>query len=166
MVPELAELAVNRGFSMMVFGSAEGVAEQAAQMLRDRNPGLDITGYGGPFFGDVADMDPQVLDVIREARPDILCVALGHPKQERWIEEYRDKLEVPVLVGVGGSLDFIVGTKARAPKWMQRSGLEWVHRLASEPRRLWRRYLIGNTQFVAGVLSDGGRRLLRSRAHR
>ncbi len=161
LVPELAALAASRSYSMMVFGSAEGVAEKAAEILRANNPGLIITGFGGPFFDRVTDMSDDVLDVIRDARPDILCVALGHPKQERWIEEYRDKLDVPVLVGVGGSLDFIVGTKARAPKWMQRAGLEWTHRFATEPRRLWKRYTRDLTVFgprVLRQLRDMGKR--------
>jgi N-acetylglucosaminyldiphosphoundecaprenol N-acetyl-beta-D-mannosaminyltransferase len=161
LVPELAALAASRSYSMMVFGSAEGVAEKAAEILRVNNPGLIITGFGGPFFDRVTDMSDDVLDVIRDARPDILCVALGHPKQERWIEEYRDKIDVPVLVGVGGSLDFIVGTKARAPKWMQRVGLEWTHRFATEPRRLWKRYTRDLTVFgprVLRQLRDMGKR--------
>lgn len=161
LVPELAALAVTRGYSMMVFGSAEGVAEKAADILRTNNPGLTITGFGGPFFDRVTDMDDAVLEVIRDARPDILCVALGHPKQERWIEEYRDKIDVPLLVGVGGSLDFIVGTKSRAPMWMQKTGLEWTHRFATEPRRLWKRYTRDLTVFGPRVLRQvrdmGGR---------
>ena len=140
LVPELAAMAAGRGYSMMLFGSGPGVAESVAATLGARHPGLRIIGYGGPLFDRVSDMDDEVLDVIRTAAPDILCVALGHPKQEHWIETYRDKLDVPVFIGVGGSLDFIAGTKARAPVWIRKIGLEWLHRLVTEPRRLAKRY--------------------------
>ncbi len=140
LVPALVERAQRDGYRILLFGSAPGTAETAAAVLRDRWPGADVLGYGGPFFEDVEDMDDEALDIIREARPDVVCVALGHPKQERWIKYYGPKIDAPVMIGVGGTLDFIAGTKARAPEWMQRNGLEWLHRLLSEPRRLGRRY--------------------------
>ena len=140
LVPELAAMAASRDYSMMLFGSGPGVAESVAAILGARHPGLRIIGYGGPIFDRVTEMDDEVLDVIRTAAPDILCVALGHPKQEHWIKAYRDKLDVPVLIGVGGSLDFIAGTKSRAPVWIREIGLEWLHRLVTEPRRLAKRY--------------------------
>jgi N-acetylglucosaminyldiphosphoundecaprenol N-acetyl-beta-D-mannosaminyltransferase len=140
LVPELAALAAQHEYSMMLFGSAPGVAESVAATLASRHPGLRIIGYGGPMFDRGNEIDDEVLDVVRTAAPDILCVALGHPKQEYWIDAYRDKLDVPVLIGVGGSLDFIAGTKSRAPVWIREIGLEWLHRLATEPRRLAKRY--------------------------
>jgi N-acetylglucosaminyldiphosphoundecaprenol N-acetyl-beta-D-mannosaminyltransferase len=152
LVPELAEMAARRGYSMMLFGSGPGVAESVAATLGERHPGLRITGYGGPIFDRVRDMDDDVLDVIRTAAPDILCVALGHPKQEHWIEAYRDKLDVPVLIGVGGSLDFIAGTKRRAPVWIRKVGLEWLHRLVTEPRRLANRYARDFVRFTPLVV--------------
>lgn len=148
LVPELAALAARQGYSMMLFGSAPGVAESVAATLATRHPDLRITGYGGPMFVRGNEIDDEVLVVVRNAAPDILCVALGHPKQEYWIDAYRDKLDVPVLVGVGGSLDFIAGTKARAPVWIREIGLEWLHRLATEPRRLAKRYARDFVQFT------------------
>ena len=116
------------------------MAEEAAELLSKEHPGASIVGAGGPMFDDVEDMDRAALDDIIAARPDIVCVALGHPKQERWIEAHRHAIGAPLMVGVGGSLDFIVGRKHRAPAWMQRTGLEWLHRMLTEPGRLGRRY--------------------------
>ena len=140
LVPALAECAARRGYRIYLFGSAPGVAEEAAELLSKEHPGAMIVGAGGPMFADVEDMDRAALDDIIAARPDIVCVALGHPKQERWIEAYRHEIGAPLMVGVGGSLDFIVGRKRRAPAWMQRTGLEWLHRMLTEPGRLGRRY--------------------------
>jgi N-acetylglucosaminyldiphosphoundecaprenol N-acetyl-beta-D-mannosaminyltransferase len=162
LVPELAALSAERDFSMMLFGAAPGVAESVATILQTRHPGLRVIGFGGPMFDRVTDMDDEVLDVIRSAAPDILCVALGHPKQEHWIETYRDKLDVPVLIGVGGSLDFIAGTKARAPAWTHRLGLEWCHRLLTEPRRLARRYARDLFRYAPAVI----RQAFEMRPHR
>ena len=152
LVPELAALAVRRNYSIMLFGSGPGVAESVAATLGERHPGLRITGYGGPIFDRVTEMGDEVLDVIRTTAPDILCVALGHPKQEYWIDAFRDKVEVPVLIGVGGSLDFIAGTKARAPVWIREIGLEWLHRFVTEPRRLGKRYARDFVRFAPLVL--------------
>lgn len=154
LVPALAERAAREGYRMYLFGSADGVAERAAALLEERYPGAVVTGTGGPQFRRVDDMDPGVLEEIRDARPDILCVALGHPKQERWIARHRAALGVPVLIGVGGTLDFLVGAKRRAPQWMRRAGLEWAHRVATEPRRLAGRYARDLTHYFPLVLQQ------------
>ena len=147
LVPLLAEMSLKRGYRLVFFGAGPSIAEDAAAMLSARFPGADIHGLACPFFDRVEDMSPELLDQLRDLRPDILCVALGNPKQERWISYYAEKLGTPVMIGVGGSLDFIVGSKRRAPEWMQHSGLEWLHRLSTEPRRLWRRYARDLAQF-------------------
>ena len=117
LVDSLARLAAAGHITMHLFGAAPGVAEEAASRLRARHPGATVThGTSGPQFSNVADMDPAVLLEIRNARPDVLCVALGNPKQEWWIEHYGPELQVPVLIGVGGTLDFIVGQRRRAPR--------------------------------------------------
>ena len=89
-----------------------------------------------------------MIERINQAHPDILWVGLGAPKQERWMADHVGKLQVPVTIGVGAAFDFHSGAKKQAPYWMQRSGLEWLYRLGSEPKRLWRRYLINNPWFV------------------
>lgn len=140
LVEALTARAAACGWTIYLFGAAPGVAEQAARLLGDRHPGARVIGDSGPRFADVDAMDPAALDRIRAADPDILLVALGNPKQERWIQRYATELAIPVLIGVGGTFDFIVGRRRRAPEWMQRLGLEWLYRTLQEPARLGRRY--------------------------
>ncbi len=142
LVPALAEFAALKGLSIYLLGAGPGIAARAAEILTERYPGLRIVGVKSPPFCPVIDMAPAIVEEIKAANPDILMVALGNPKQEKWIEMYGREVAVPVMIGVGGSLDFITGNTRRAPRWMQRLGLEWMHRLWCEPRRLWRRYVI------------------------
>ncbi len=140
LVPALVERAAERGYRVYFFGAAPTVAAAAADVLRERYPGAQIVADAGPMFADPADMDPAALVPIKAARPDICCVALGNPKQELWIDRFGADVGAPVMIGVGGTLDFVSGAKRRAPDWAQRSGMEWVHRAITEPRRLMRRY--------------------------
>jgi N-acetylglucosaminyldiphosphoundecaprenol N-acetyl-beta-D-mannosaminyltransferase len=141
MVPQLAERAAQKGHSIFLLGAGPGVAERAATLLCERYPELKIAGVLAPPFSPVLEMDPQLVETVKAAHPDILLVAFGNPKQEKWIAMHRHELGVPVMIGVGGSLDFLTGTTQRAPLWMQRMGLEWLHRMLQDPRRLWRRYV-------------------------
>lgn len=141
-VPSLAARAAQKGYSLYLFGAAPGVAKKAGEILQQRNPGLTIAGVASPPIASILEQDLTVLEDIANARPDILMVALGNPKQEKWIGMYGRQLKVPVMIGVGGSLDFLAGQVKRAPQWMQKTGLEWLFRLIQEPRRLWRRYVI------------------------
>lgn len=137
----LCERAAGRGHRIFLLGAPEGVAEEAAEKLRARYPGLQIVGTECPPFRKLSDDEhAQLIDRIRVARPDLLFVAFGQPKGERWIFENHERLGVPVSVQVGASLEFAAGRFARAPRWMQNSGLEWVFRLLQEPRRLFLRY--------------------------
>jgi exopolysaccharide biosynthesis WecB/TagA/CpsF family protein len=140
LVPALAARSAAAGWRIHLFGSAPGTAERAAELLIERFPGALITGDSGPFINDVSQIDEALLATLVAADPDILCVALGNPKQEKFIRAYRQRLGAPVMIGIGGTLDFIVGGRRRAPRWVQRIGLEWVVRAAQEPRRLGRRY--------------------------
>jgi N-acetylglucosaminyldiphosphoundecaprenol N-acetyl-beta-D-mannosaminyltransferase len=115
---------------------------KAASILQARFPELRFAGVQSPMYRVGEEIEPDVLADIQAADPDILMVAVGNPKQEKFIQRYRHILNVPVMIGVGGSLDFIAGKTRRAPKWMQSTGLEWLHRLMQEPRRLFRRYLV------------------------
>ena len=134
-------LAARASWHIHLFGSSPGTAEAAAELLRVRYPGSLVTGCSGPVMRDVRRVDDDVLDEIRRLDPDILCVALGNPKQEQFIDAHRSRLKSPVMIGVGGTFDMLTGGKERAPNWVQRIGLEWVVRLAQEPRRLAGRYL-------------------------
>ena len=143
LVPALAERAAARGYSIYFLGAAPGIAAEAANILFRKHPDLIVAGVHAPPFSSVLDMDPGMIDDIKAAQPDILLVAFGNPKQEKWIGMNRHQLGVPVMIGVGATLDFIVGNRRRAPLWMQRSGLEWLYRLIQEPSRMWRRYGVG-----------------------
>jgi N-acetylglucosaminyldiphosphoundecaprenol N-acetyl-beta-D-mannosaminyltransferase len=141
MVPRLAELASRRGYGMFLLGASEQSSLAAAEVLKERFPRLRIVGRYCPPISDLADMDhEQILSRIEQADPHILLVAMGHPKQEKWLAMHRDRLRVPLCMGVGASLDFLAGVVSRAPLWMQRTGLEWLYRAAQEPRRLAQRY--------------------------
>jgi len=147
LVPELATVAAREGISFYFLGAAEGVAQKAADMLVQENPGLRIAGVHAPTIEEVSTRDPSIAQRIRDANPDVLFVAFGAPKQDKWIAEHLEQLGVPVNIGVGGTFDFITGRTTRAPMWIRRAGLEWLHRLCSEPRRLWRRYFSDITYF-------------------
>jgi len=104
-----------------------------------------------PFRALTAEEDAAVVERIRAASPDIVWVGIGSPRQEMWMAAHLERLHAPVLVGVGAAFDFLSGNKPQAPRWLQRSGLEWLFRLGSEPARLWRRYVLGYPLFVVLV---------------
>lgn len=141
MVPALAERAAQRGYSMYLLGAGPGIAAQAGAILQARYPGLRIVGIESPPNVPLTDMDASILHNIHSAQPDILLVAFGNPKQEKWIHMHAHELYVPICIGVGGTFDMIAGVTRRAPLWMQRIGMEWSYRLMQEPKRLWKRYV-------------------------
>ncbi len=151
LVPRLAEAARDRGLSLYAVGGAPGVAERALRILQERYPGLRVAGWESPPMAPLHQMDHEaLLRGIREARPDILLVAFGAPKQDKWIRLHLGDWDVPVAIGVGGSLDFIAGVQSRAPGWIRRIGLEWLWRMAGQPRRLFKRYFL-DFLFLAGM---------------
>lgn len=149
LLPRLCAVAVDKGYRVFFLGGREGAARKTAEVLKARHPGLQVAGYYAPPFGFEKDEaeNEKVVRMIKEAKPDILFVGLGAPKQEKWIFRYKDEYRVPVSVGIGGSFELIAGVVKRAPVWMQRAGLEWFWRLMMEPRRLWRRYIIEDLVF-------------------
>ncbi len=155
LVPALGARAARTGMRLALFGAGPGVAERAAARLRTTNPELDVVADSGPSFGSVDDLSIGDLDWLVRANPDICCVAFGNPKQELFIDRFGDALGIPVMIGVGGTLDFLVGVQRRAPRWMQRSGLEWTHRLVSDPRRLTGRYLRDALVFLPKLAQQG-----------
>lgn len=141
LVPILAREAADVGASVFLLGGEHGVARQAGDRLLAENPSLQIAGWLEPPRASLDDMDhDSILAAIGAARPDILLVALGNPKQDLWIDRHRDRLPVTVAIGVGCVFEILAGRHHRAPEWMQSAGLEWLHRLREEPRRLLRRY--------------------------
>jgi N-acetylglucosaminyldiphosphoundecaprenol N-acetyl-beta-D-mannosaminyltransferase len=137
-VQRVAELAARRGYRLFLLGAAEGVADLCAQRLSNKYPNLQIVGtYSG---SPAVEEEDEIVALIKQAKPDVLFVAYGAPQQDKWIARNLERLEVPLAMGVGGAFDFIAGVAVRAPRWMQRLGLEWLHRLYHEPWR-WRRML-------------------------
>jgi N-acetylglucosaminyldiphosphoundecaprenol N-acetyl-beta-D-mannosaminyltransferase len=162
LVPLLIDASRSNGCHVHVFGSSVAVADAARTMLQERYPGARFSIDPGPMIADVREVPDDVLDSIAEVDADILCIALGNPKQERFIQAHRSRLGAPVMMGVGGSLDMLVGLRRRAPIWMQRLGLEWVARAAQEPRRLGRRYA-HDIRVIAPAFLDEWRISLRRR---
>ena len=146
LVPALAARAAQEGLSLFLCGAAPGVAERAAEELRRRHPSLRIVGVAAPPREELD--SPALIEEINGARADILVLAFGAPIQEIWMERHRERLAVGVAIGAGAGIDFLAGVQRRAPAWMQRAGLEWAYRLAREPRRLWRRYLVRDPLFA------------------
>ncbi|MBI1881140.1 MAG: WecB/TagA/CpsF family glycosyltransferase [Chloroflexi bacterium] len=136
LVVRLAKLSHQKGYRLYFLGAQPGVAEKAIEKLRVLYPNLQVAGCyaGSPSFEE----NEAILQRILPTRPDILLVAYGAPRQDKWIVRNLDRLQIPVCIGVGGSFDFIAGTAQRAPVWLQRLGLEWLHRLLTQPWR-WRR---------------------------
>ena len=140
LVRRICERAVEKRYSVYLLGAAPGVAEEAAGVLAARCPGLRVAGTHHGYFGEAE--EAEIVREIAEARPDILFVALGAPRQEKWIRRHMGALQAPVAIGVGGTLDVIAGRMARAPEWMQRAGLEWLYRVLREPKRLPRMWAL------------------------
>jgi N-acetylglucosaminyldiphosphoundecaprenol N-acetyl-beta-D-mannosaminyltransferase len=143
---------VPRGWQHFYYGGADGVAESLAARMTKRFPGLLMAGTYSPPVAPVEDLcSDEVAAAINDSEADIVWIGLGTPKQDLWMARMRARLTAPVLIGVGAAFDFHTGRVPQAPAWMQAHGLEWLYRLVHEPRRLWRRYLVGNTWFLWDV---------------
>ncbi|MDP6875852.1 MAG: WecB/TagA/CpsF family glycosyltransferase, partial [Alphaproteobacteria bacterium] len=135
-----------RGFKPYFLGAREEILSQAMAQLRADHPDLQIAGCRNGYF--TAEEEDQIVAEIRDSGAHCLFVAISSPTKERFLHQHRDHLGVPYLMGVGGALDVVAGKVQRAPIWMQSTGLEWLYRLAQEPRRMWRRYLVTNSIFL------------------
>ena len=151
-VPELCRLAAKSGYVLYLLGGVEGVAEKASQALVSRLPGLVVAGWHHGFFDKAA--CPEVLDAIRRANPDLLLVGFGNPLQEEWICRFKDELPGCVALGVGALFHFLAGVEPRAPALVRRMRCEWVFRLLVAPRKKWRRYVLGNPQFLWRICKE------------
>jgi len=149
----LCEESITKGYRHYFYGGNEGVPELLKTRLEERFPGIKVVGtYSPPFRFLTDEEDENIVKTINKAKPDIVWVGLGAPRQERWMAKHVDRLEAPILIGVGAAFDFNAGLKKQAPPWIQKSGFEWLFRLSREPRRLWRRYLRNNPLFVFLIL--------------
>lgn len=163
--PELmrrySDRCVERGHRVWLYGGRDqGALVQLALQLRRRHPGIRIVGgYAPPFRPLTGEEEDAICAQVNEAKPDVLWVGIGVPKQEKWMARMRERLEVPVMCAVGAAFDFHAGRISQAPGWMQERGLEWTYRIAQEPRRLLPRYLYYNPRFMLAF----GRQLARER---
>jgi len=152
----MSERSPRLGYRHFFYGGSPGVAERLAESLCSRFPGLLVAGcYSPPFRPLTAEEDEAVIEVINHAAPDFVWVGLGTPKQEKWMADHVGKIRATALLGVGAAFDFLSGEKPQAPYWMRKSGLEWAFRLATEPRRLARRYIVDNSMFVLRAIQQG-----------
>lgn len=146
--PSLLKSSEETGISVYFLGGSEQMLETLTQKVRIDFPSLHISGHYSPPFRKLSDDEQQsMIEMINNAKPHLIFVALGCPKQETWMYEMKNKLNT-VLIGVGGALPVYAGMQKRAPVWMQNTGLEWLYRLFQEPKRLFKRYLVTNTLFV------------------
>jgi len=159
LVPRLAQAAARSGKSIYFLGGQGDVGQQAARQLQAQFPDLKVAGADSPFVkieGEAltaeTDKDQEVVERINRSGADILLIGFGNPKQEVWFERNRSQLRVPVSIGIGGTYEFVVGTVARAPQWMQKAGLEWIFRITQDPKRLWKRYVVGFFKFGVMIL--------------
>jgi N-acetylglucosaminyldiphosphoundecaprenol N-acetyl-beta-D-mannosaminyltransferase len=151
LIEACSELSADAGYRIFFLGGAEGVAEKAKDLVERRYPGVQISGAYSPPLGEYPlppEINEEIIRRIQEARPDILFVGFGCPKQEQWIRAHAHSLGITVAAGVGGAFNFITGNTPRAPKLLQDTGLEWLYRLWVEPKRLWRRYLCADLPLV------------------
>jgi N-acetylglucosaminyldiphosphoundecaprenol N-acetyl-beta-D-mannosaminyltransferase len=149
---ELIEAAQRRGLSVYLLGARPEVLGRAVARLRELYPRLRLAGWRDGYFSP--EEEESVVEGIRAARPDLLFVAMSSPLKEAWLDRNLDRSRVRFAMGVGGALDVLAGERSRAPAWMQRAGLEWLHRMGQEPGRMWRRYLLGNVRFAWLVLRE------------
>lgn len=157
--PELmlsfCEATARKGYRHYLYGGSPEVCGRLTRSLQQRFPDIAIVGtYSPPFRPLTPQESAEIVETINRVTPDVVWVGLSTPKQERWMHDHRNQLKVPALIGVGAAFDINSGTKKQAPEWMREHGLEWLFRLLQEPRRLWRRYLIGGTQFAFLVASE------------
>jgi len=146
---ELCRLSATRGYRNFLYGGGPGVAARLGEALQRKVPGLEIVGaYTPPFRPLCPEEEEDLFAQVARARPHILWVGLGTPKQDRFMAQYVDRLQVPLLAGVGAAFDFHTGRIRDCPDWVKRAGLQWAHRLMQEPRRLSKRYLVNNPAFL------------------
>jgi N-acetylglucosaminyldiphosphoundecaprenol N-acetyl-beta-D-mannosaminyltransferase len=150
---EVCKRASVRGWGCYLYGATDDVLLALERNLTDQYPGLKIVGaYSPPFRALTPEEDECAVQAINDSGAQIVWVGLSTPKQERWMAAHLGRVNASVLVGVGAAFDMHAGQRRQAPKWMQRSGLEWLFRLLSEPRRLWKRYVVNNPRFLVAVL--------------
>ena len=156
----LVQEASDKNYKIYLFGAREEVVKKVKAIFERKYPTLQIVGYRNGYFTE-AD-EPEIVKNMAESGADMMFVAFSSPKKEYWIRRYLKELNIPFVMGVGGSFDVIAGTTKRAPLWMQKCGMEWFYRFIQEPGRLWKRYLVGNVSFMIYVLQYKMRMILKN----
>ncbi|MBC2316172.1 WecB/TagA/CpsF family glycosyltransferase [Listeria booriae] len=148
----LVKKSAEKGYRVYYFGAKEDVVQEVVQLHQQQYPDLEIAGYRNGYFEDAE--SEEIARDIRKSKADIVFVAFSSPKKEQWIHAYKETMGAPFVMGVGGSFDVIAGVTKRAPQWMQKTGFEWFYRFIQEPKRMFRRYFVGNLSFVWKVMKE------------
>lgn len=155
LMQNICDISTKKGYRNYFFGSNKDTLNKLQEKLSRKYPRLIINGsFSPPFRQLTEEEDNKIVEEINRSNPDIIWVGLGSPKQDLWMYEHRDRINVPVMIGVGAAFDFLAGTKPQAPRWVRDNGFEWLFRLITEPKRLWRRYLVDYPLFVYYVLVE------------
>lgn len=149
---ELIRLAETKQYMVYFLGAHDETLTKFLEIVIERFPDIQIAGFRNGYFND--EESDSIVQQVRQTKPAMLFVGISSPKKEYWLSENLNALGVPFVMGVGGSFDVLAGKVRRAPVWMQRTGFEWLYRVLQEPRRLWKRYLVGNTQFLFLVIRE------------
>lgn len=147
MFQNLVRVAAEKGYKIFLFGAKEEVVTKVKSIYEKQYPGIQIVGYRNGYFTEKD--EPEIVKQMHDSGADMIFVAFSSPKKEYWVNKYLNEIGIPFVMGVGGSFDIVAGVTERAPKWFQEHGLEWFYRFIQEPKRMWKRYIIGNTKFVA-----------------
>lgn len=149
LMDRMCDISGKKGYKNYLYGSSEDVLERLSKRLTGIYPSLIISGsYSPPYRKLTKEEDNKIIENINKTNSDLLWVGLGSPKQDLWMYEHREKINTPMMLGVGAAFDFLAGTKPQAPVWMRNIGFEWLFRLITEPKRLWRRYIIDSSLFI------------------
>lgn len=147
MFQNLVRVAAEKGYKIFLFGAKEEVVTKVKSIYEKQYPGIQIVGYRNGYFAEKD--EPEIVKQMHDSGADMMFVAFSSPKKEYWVNKYLNEIGIPFVMGVGGSFDIVAGVTERAPKWYQDHGLEWFYRFIQEPKRMWKRYMIGNAKFVA-----------------
>lgn len=153
---DLVALAAEKSYRIYLFGAKEEVVYNTKVYFEQKYPSLQVAGYRNGYFTE--DDEECIIKDMRESKADLLFIAFSSPKKEIWVQDHISQINIPFVMGVGGSFDIVAGETRRAPGWMQKLGLEWFYRFLQEPRRMFKRYFVGNLTFISLVLKDKHRR--------
>lgn len=152
LMDELVKLSSRKRYKVFLLGAKEDIVQKVAKTYRERYGNDIIAGYRNGYFKKEEEL--QVAKQIADSKADILFVAMSSPKKEIFLNTYKKEINIPFIMGVGGSFDVVAGFVKRAPMWMQKTGMEWFFRVIQEPKRMWKRYLVGNSEFIYLILKE------------